>query len=50
MQALDTQLVAMEEVAERQDMPKYHQVKLTFHDQLMLIVDSAMLVLTLVKE
>jgi DNA-binding GntR family transcriptional regulator len=43
LKALEAQLVAMEEAAERQDMPKYYQVNLAFHDQLMQIADNAML-------
>jgi DNA-binding GntR family transcriptional regulator len=43
LQALEAQLVAMEAAAERQDMPKYYQLNLAFHDQLMQIADNQML-------
>lgn len=36
-------LLSMEDAAERQDMPRYYQLNLSFHDQLMQIADNQML-------
>lgn len=36
-------LLSMEEAAERQDMPRYYQLNLSFHDHLMQLADNQML-------
>ena len=43
LKALEAQLKAMEKAAAQQDMPKYYQVNLAFHDQLMHIANNPML-------
>jgi len=43
LKALEAQLKAMEKAAAQQDMPKYYQVNLAFHEQLMHIANNPML-------
>jgi DNA-binding GntR family transcriptional regulator len=43
LKALSALLASMEDAAECQDMPRYYQLNLTFHDQLMQVADNQML-------